>query len=97
MILHHIQTSPNNDSALECCLNYISTDDSILLSSDAVIAIMDKRWQMELAKYNLMLLKNDVIARGLQNYCTKLCPQCQCIEYAEFVTQTLTHQKVISW
>ncbi|MCL1052215.1 sulfurtransferase complex subunit TusB [Shewanella abyssi] len=93
MILHHIQCSPTQSSALKTCLRYIAPSDSILLSGNAVNCLLTRVWQQQLQPYRLMLLHDDVVARGLQD---RLSAYKQ-IGYSDFVEQTLTHKKVISW
>ncbi|MGI2067948.1 sulfurtransferase complex subunit TusB [Shewanella sp. MF08487] len=93
MILHHIQTSPSRDSALKLCLRYACKEDSILLSSDGVNALLLRQWTMALSPFKLMVLRNDVIARGL----TERFKNVILIDYNEFVSQSLRHNKVITW
>lgn len=93
MILHHIQSSATQSPALKLCLRYINTADSILLSSNAVNCLLTKEWQSRLNDYNILVLEDDVIARGLQSRLSEF----KMISYADFVALTLTHNKVISW
>lgn len=93
MILHHIQSSPTQSAALKLCLRYINSADSILLSSNAVNCLLNKEWQSRLSGYNILVLEDDVIARGLQARLSTF----RMISYADFVALTLTHNKVISW
>ncbi|WOT06829.1 sulfurtransferase complex subunit TusB [Shewanella youngdeokensis] len=93
MILHHIQSSPMQSSALKTCLRYIAPSDSILLSGNAVNCLLTLEWQNLLAPYNVMVLSDDVIARGLKSRLNVY----KQIEFNEFVNASLTHNKVISW
>ncbi|MBP6519443.1 MULTISPECIES: sulfurtransferase complex subunit TusB [Shewanella] len=93
MILHHIQTSPSRDSALKLCLRYACKEDAILLSSDGVNALLLRQWAMALSPFKLMVLKDDVIARGLSERLKNV----MLIDYNEFVAQSLLHDKVITW
>ena len=93
MILHHIKTSPSRDSALKLCLRYACKEDSILLSSDGVNALLLRQWTMALSPFKLMVLRDDVIARGL----TERFKNVSLIDYNEFVVQSLRHNKVITW
>lgn len=93
MILHHIQTSPNRDNALKLCLRYACKEDAILLSSDGINALLLRQWAMALSPFKLMVLRDDVIARGLTERLANVCQ----IDYNEFVAQTLVHDKVITW
>lgn len=93
MILHHIQTSPSRDNALKLCLRYASKEDGILLSSDGVNALLVRQWAMALSPFKIMVLKDDVIARGL----TERLKNINQIDYNDFVAQSLLHDKVITW
>lgn len=93
MILHHIQTSPRRDSALKLCLRYACKEDAILLSSDGVNALLLRQWAMALSPFKLMVLKDDVVARGLSERLKNV----TLIDYNEFVAQSLLHDKVITW
>ncbi|MCG9696648.1 sulfurtransferase complex subunit TusB [Shewanella sp. Isolate11] len=93
MILHLIQDSPSHNAALKCCLRYASANDSIILTGDAITAMLMLDWQQQCHDINLMLIKDEVIARGLTEQ-LKHYPQ---ISQSEFVEQTLLHSKVISW
>ncbi|SIR36095.1 tRNA 2-thiouridine synthesizing protein B [Shewanella morhuae] len=93
MILHHIQTSPNRDNALKLCLRYACKEDAILLSSDGVNALLLRQWTMALSPFKLMVLKDDVIARGLLERFKNV----SLIDYNEFVVQALRYNKVITW
>ena len=93
MILHHIQASATQSAALKLCLRYINSTDSILLSSNAVNCLLNKEWQSRLSGYNILVLEDDVIARGLQSRLSAF----KMISYEDFVALTLTHNKVISW
>ncbi|NMH63969.1 sulfurtransferase complex subunit TusB [Shewanella salipaludis] len=93
MILHHIQTSPNNDSALKLCLRYARKEDTILLAGNGVTALLQRQWAMALSPFKLMLLQQDVQARGLG----ELLKDFTQIDYADFVDLSLSHTKVISW
>ena len=93
MILHHIQTSPNGDNGLKTCLRYIAANDTILLSSDGIIALLQQQWINALAPFKVMLLKEDVIARGLAPHFNHYSQ----IDFNEFILQTIEHEKVITW
>ncbi len=93
MILHHIQTSPSRDNALKLCLRYACKEDAILLSSDGVNSLLLRQWAMALSPFKVMVLKDDVIARGL----TERLKNISQIDYNEFVAQSLQHDKVITW
>lgn len=93
MILHHIQTSPSRDNALKLCLRYACKEDAILLSGDGVNALLLRQWAMALSPFKVMVLKDDVVARGLGERLKNI----NQIDYNEFVAQSLLHDKVITW
>jgi len=93
MILHHIQTSPGQDNALQTCLRYIQAGDTIILSGNGVNALLQTQWQSALSHIKVLLLQDDVQARGL----TDMLQRYTFIDYGNFVELSLTHQKVISW
>jgi tRNA 2-thiouridine synthesizing protein B len=98
MILHLIQTSASEDNALSTCLCLIQPSDSILLMGDAVNCLLMPTWQAQLKGIGIFALQDDVIARGLASLMpTDALPQLTLLNYYEFVAQTLSHQKVITW
>ncbi|MGI2169245.1 sulfurtransferase complex subunit TusB [Shewanella sp. MF05960] len=102
MILHHIQTSALTDNALNTCLRYINSNDSILLAGDAVNCLLQAPWQQRLASVNLFVLQDDIQARGLQQRIDMIAEHMSAelfhiIDYSDFVEQSLKHSKVITW
>lgn len=93
MILHHIQTSPAQDNALATCLRYIDKRDTVLLSGNGVNALLLNTWQHALVHTRILVLEEDVKARGL----IERLSQFTLISYEQFVQETLNHEKVISW
>ncbi|GIU26558.1 sulfurtransferase complex subunit TusB [Shewanella schlegeliana] len=93
MILHHIQDSVEQSSGLTTCLRYIALGDSILLSGNAINCLLKREWRAKLANLRVVALKEDVNARGLQDYLKDV----KQISYNEFVELSLEHEKVISW
>ncbi|QFU22765.1 sulfurtransferase complex subunit TusB [Shewanella eurypsychrophilus] len=93
MILHHIQTSPGQDRALDCALKYAAVEDSFMFSGNGVNALLIQKWKSRLNDKTVFLLKTDVQARGLE----KLLAAYTQIEHNQFVEQTLIHKKVITW
>ncbi|MBW8185457.1 sulfurtransferase complex subunit TusB [Shewanella nanhaiensis] len=93
MILHKIQTSPAQDNALSTCLRYIDKQDTLLLSGNAVNALLLTCWQEKLSHITVLVLEEDIIARGLDERLN----QYASISYEQFVQETLRHEKVISW
>lgn len=90
MILHIIQAE---DTALTTCLRYMAEQDTLLLCGDAVNLLLQVKWQQALAQRNVLLLQDDVEARGLGDLLANYC----CITQQGFVQQTLLNSKVITW
>lgn len=78
---------------MKLCLRYACKEDAILLSSDGVNALLLRQWAMALSPFKLMVLKDDVVARGLSERLKNV----TLIDYNEFVAQSLLHDKVITW
>jgi tRNA 2-thiouridine synthesizing protein B len=94
MILHKISTSPFNHLALEHCLLRLNSSDGLLLTQDAVYAVMNDAMNAKLAEvHSVYVVKEDLEARGVQVACDKV----QLINYAEFVELSLQYDKVMSW
>ncbi|MBV7315674.1 sulfurtransferase complex subunit TusB [Shewanella sp. NIFS-20-20] len=93
MILHHIQTSPAADGALKTCLRYLRRGDSVLLTANAVNALLVRQYAMALSPFKIYVLKDDLVARGLASSLAKY----QQIDHADMVDLVITHQKVITW
>ncbi|GIU21847.1 sulfurtransferase complex subunit TusB [Shewanella sp. MBTL60-007] len=93
MILHHIQNSVEQSDALSTCLRYIANNDSILLSGNGINCLLKAEWRAKLADLNVVVLQEDVNARGLQDYLKDV----KQVSYNEFVELSLEHEKVISW
>jgi tRNA 2-thiouridine synthesizing protein B len=94
MILHKISSSPFSHLALQHCLQRIHSNDGVLLTQDAVYAVMHQSLHAKLAElHSVYVLKDDIEARAvvLENN------NIQIITYAEFVELCTTYDKVISW
>jgi tRNA 2-thiouridine synthesizing protein B len=75
-------------------LQRIHSDDGVLLTQDAVYAVMHQSLHAKLAEIrSVYVLKDDIEARAvvLENN------NIQIITYAEFVELCITYDKVISW
>ncbi|GIU46812.1 hypothetical protein TUM4438_23710 [Shewanella sairae] len=93
MILHLIQSSPEQSSALKTCLRYATENDCILLSGNAVNSLLNKEWVRQLKTHKVVALQEDVHARGLTN----LLKDTKLVDYDDFVSLSLKFNKVISW
>jgi len=98
LILHHIQTSASHDNALRMCLRYITAGDSLILTADAVNALLYPDWLNLIAPFAVYVLKDEIRARGLEPKLASISNiQINVIDDTEFVNQTLRHTKVITW
>lgn len=90
MVLHLVQRSPFQHSALADCLNLCAKDDGILLMEDGVLA--QNHGLLQNQTHNVFALKDDLDARGLTaSDHIKVCT------YSEFVALCTQYSKVISW
>ncbi|MCL1076866.1 sulfurtransferase complex subunit TusB [Parashewanella spongiae] len=93
MDIHFIQTSLNQDNALELCLKYKNDDDLIILAGSAVSGLLQKQWQRKLLNIDVKILSDDIMAQGLAEKLKHF----DAINYQQFIEQTLKYNKVISW
>jgi tRNA 2-thiouridine synthesizing protein B len=94
MILHKVSSSPFSHLALQHCLQRIHNTDGLLLTQDAVYAVMQPSLGVKFTElHGVYVLKDDVEARGLQLENSSI----QIITYAEFVELSLKYDKIISW
>jgi tRNA 2-thiouridine synthesizing protein B len=97
MILHTVNKSPFDATALDSCLRIALSDDTVLLIEDGVYAALandTNRERMLRASATLIALAPDVDARGIQN---QLLDGIVTVDYAGFVELTTKHSKVVSW
>jgi tRNA 2-thiouridine synthesizing protein B len=96
-MLHIINKSPFNNSALEECLRVCSDDAFILLIEDGVYAaIADTAWAKQLADRSapVYVLTADIAARGLTE---RIATRFECIDYTGFVQLCCDHASIQSW
>ena len=94
MILHKISSSPFEQLALQHCLQRIHSSDGLLLTQDAVYAVMHQTLNSKLEALDAVyILKEDADARGVRVISAHI----QLISYAEFVGLSLQYEKVMSW
>lgn len=91
MILHLIQKSPFQNSALTDCLNIIDANDSILLMQDGVYGLQHPLLQS--TAIPIFALDADLLARGLTDSNINF----KAINYAEFVNICSQHKQTLSW
>jgi tRNA 2-thiouridine synthesizing protein B len=94
MILHKISSSPFHHQALQHCLQRIHSSDGLLLTQDAVYAVMHQTLRSKLETLDAVyMLKEDADARGVQIKSEQI----QLISYGEFVELSLKFEQVMSW
>jgi len=95
-ILHTVNTSPFQTSALKQCLSLFNSGDCLLLIEDAVIAtnadhdLFNKLEQLYLDG-KLMVLSADLLTRNISH---KIGQECT---YADFVNLTIEHKSQMMW
>ncbi len=80
----------NNPTNLSACLEAIAKEDALLLIEDAVIIA---RKNIEYKHISLFALKEDLIARGINNTDASW----ELINYGKFVELTLAFDKSVTW
>lgn len=96
MILHTVKTSPFQTSALTDCVKLMSSEDTLLLIEDGVVASQAMHPCYEQLKLlseqgRLMVLDADLKARGIKNNLGKVC------SYADFVELVVQHKSQMAW
>lgn len=94
MILHIVNQSPFQHSALQQCLRALGQNDSILLIEDGVLLMSNPGKFTSLPpSANLFVLGADCKARGI-TINTSVGTE---VDYDRFVELTTQHTKTISW
>ena len=98
-MLHTVNKSPFEASALENCLRYAREGASVLLIEDGVYAAaretaVSKQVQEALKSVSIYALKPDVEARGIQN---RVMDGVRLVDYGGFVDLVVEHNAVQSW
>jgi tRNA 2-thiouridine synthesizing protein B len=98
-MLHTVNKSPFEHSALETCLRYARKGSSVLLIEDGVYAAardtaVAKQMQDALQRVQVYALKPDVEARGMQN---RVMDGVRLVDYGGFVDLVTEHDAVQSW
>ena len=98
-MLHTVNKSPFEHSALEACLRYARPGASVLLIEDGVYAAardtaVAKAVQEALQRVQVFALKSDVEARGMQN---RVMDGVRLVDYGGFVDLVVEHHAVQSW
>ncbi|MEP0177749.1 MAG: sulfurtransferase complex subunit TusB [Paraglaciecola sp.] len=94
MILHKLTSSPFKDLSLQHCLQRLGESDGVLLTQDAVYALIhqDIREKLNALSGKVFLLEEDADARGIE-----ASGNVEIIDYEGFVELTLKFNKVVSW
>jgi tRNA 2-thiouridine synthesizing protein B len=98
-MLHTVNKSPFEHSALDTCLRYARKGSSVLLIEDGVYAAardtaVAKQMQDALQRVQVYALKPDVEARGMQN---RVMDGVRLVDYGGFVDLVTEHDAVQSW
>ena len=98
-MLHTVNKSPFEHSALDTCLRYARQGASVLLIEDGVYAAardtaVAKKMQEALKRVRVYALKPDVEARGMQN---RVMDGVRLVDYAGFVDLVVEHNAVQAW
>lgn len=94
MVLHKVSTSPFIHMDLQQCLARLQPSDGLVLTQNAVYAVLDPSLTSLLADLRCVyLLKEDAQARAVQVEN----PHVKSIDYAEFVELSLEYTQVMSW
>ena len=98
-MLHTVNKSPFEHSALDTCLRYARQGASVLLIEDGVYAAardtaVAHKMQEALKRVQVYALKPDVEARGMQN---RVMDGVRLVDYAGFVDLVVEHDAVQSW
>jgi tRNA 2-thiouridine synthesizing protein B len=99
-MLHLINKSPFERTALDSCLRLAETGGSILLLEDGVYAALANAAQAEkisgrMADFSFYVLGPDVAARGLED--TPLIDGIDVVDYEGFVDLVVEHDAAQSW
>lgn len=98
-MLHTVNKSPFEHSALDTCLRYARDGSSVLLIEDGVYAAardtaVAHKMQEALKRVRVYALKPDIDARGMQN---RVMDGVRLVDYGGFVDLVVEHHAVQSW
>jgi tRNA 2-thiouridine synthesizing protein B len=99
MLLHTVNKSPFDDSALESCLRFARQGSAVLLIEDGVYAaardtVVSRRIQEAMQNVAIYALKPDLDARGMQH---RVMDGVRVVDYGGFVDLVAEHDAVQSW
>lgn len=95
MILHLVQSSPNQSSALKDCLAMMSKQDTIVLMGPGIYALASANEQIAqlVQSRRLFAIDEDLVARSISNEQGASCS----ISYLKMVDLTLQADKTMTW
>jgi tRNA 2-thiouridine synthesizing protein B len=98
-MLHTVNKSPFEHTALETCLRFASRGAAVLLIEDGVYAAardtaVAKLVQEALKRVSIFALKPDIEARGMQS---RVMDGVRLVDYGGFVDLVAEHNAVQSW
>ncbi|GHA44525.1 sulfurtransferase complex subunit TusB [Photobacterium aphoticum] len=96
-MLHILTRSPFQSSSLAQCAALAMENDAVLLTQDAVLAILGQNEAVETLierGVKIYLLTPDLLARGLTPASQS---DLQCVDYKGFVGLTVTHETQMKW
>ncbi|KPK18690.1 MAG: sulfur relay protein TusB [Betaproteobacteria bacterium SG8_41] len=98
-MLHTVNKSPFEHSALETCLRYARQGAAVLLIEDGVYAAardtaVSKQVEEALKKVSIYALEADLAARGMRN---RVIDGVRLVDYEGFVDLVVEHNAVQSW
>ncbi len=98
-MLHTVNKSPFEHSALETCLRYAREGAAVLLIEDGVYAAardtaVSKQVEEALKKVSIYALEADLAARGMRN---RVIDGVRLVDYEGFVDLVVEHNAVQSW
>lgn len=99
-MLHILRHPPQGDSRFASCLRVLDSRQSLLLTEEAVYALLPGTQPADSLgllphSVDLYVLENDVLARGLA--LDALPSRVKRIDYLGMVELCITHPKVVSW
>lgn len=99
-ILHTVQCSPFEGSALESCLRMAIPGSGIVLLQDAVYAGVSgtapgRLLEAAMAAHGVYALAADLEARGIAR--SRLIPRLEVVDYGGFVDLCVEYSKVQAW
>lgn len=90
-MLHVISSSPFAQTTLQNCLEFMRSDDQLIMTQDAVIASAVDKWCSIFKDRNIYVLHEDLLARGLTAKAGNV------ISMDEYVDLVVMHGSPLCW